>query len=204
MSPQARTLAAAGICAALAGWLTFSYTGRAARGDGPATAVVVTTRAVSAGDRFDDAALATLAVRLLPRRFAPAGALGDPAEAAGTRAIADLPAGSYVTAALLAGTDSSSRAAKLRPGERALTVDVLVSPAGDQLAAGDRVDLFASGFGGGQATNEVLAGAEVLAAQEGAQGRSFATLRLAAAQVGPVIRADVFARELRAVVVGGR
>lgn len=200
MSSHARLALAAAACALLAGWLTFNYAAKADRRDGPRVTVLVAARELKAGSAVDEAVAGALESRSVPARFAPPDALTDPADAIGARVVGDLAAGSYVTRSALAGGSADAPAFRLRTGERAVTVDVTVSPAGSLLAAGDRVDLFASGFGGDEHTTELLDGAEVLQADEsGDSGRSRATLRLAAAQVAPVIRADVFAHELRAV-----
>lgn len=201
MSRSARLTAAAVCCALLAGWLTYRYTGSVAPDPASAT-VVVTSRELAAGSRISEAQMTALAVRRIPRTYLPTGAITDPAEAAGRRVALALPAGSYLTDAALTGGGALGRAGRLRAGERALTVDTVVAPAADELAAGDRVDLFASGIGGGQATDELITGAELLGIEPGADsGRARATLRLSAEQVSAVIRADVFARELRAVKV---
>ena len=135
-------------------------------------------------------------------RFAPPDALSDPTEAIGERLQAPVPAGGFVTRSLLSGADSAPERFKLRPSERAITVDAVISPTGEQLRTGDRVDLYASGFGGDQRTVALISGAEVLAAEDSAAaGRARATLRLARDQVAGVVRADVFAHELRAVVI---
>lgn len=205
MSSPGRLAAAAALCALLAGWMTFSYAGRADRAAGQDRTVVATARPLTAGEHIDDREVAALKLVRLPQSSAPPDAIADPAELAGRAAIVDLPAGSLLTSAVLAKQGSPGGAERLRAGERALTVEVVVSPLGTQLAPGARVDLFASGFGGGQGTAEVLSGAEVLASEADPSGtRSRATLRLAAGQVAAVVRADVFARELRAVVAAGR
>lgn len=199
MSAHARFGLAAAICALAAASLTFGYSGRSERAGGPPISVVVAPQGLKAGEAIDEAS-AALATRRIPSGYAPPDALTDPVEAAGARVVAPVAAGGYVTQSVLGGGDSGG-AFKLRAGERALTVDAVVSPSGSTLEAGDRIDLFASGFGGDQRTTELISGAEVLAAEEGAQaGRARATLRLLSSQVAPVIRADVFAHELRAVV----
>lgn len=201
MSSHARFALAAGACALLAAWLTFGYAGRAERRDGPRVAVLVAPAGLKAGAVIDETGAAALEIRAVPKRFAPPDAIADAVDVIGARSLAPVAAGGFVTRSLLAGGTDAQPGFKLRSGERALTVEVIVSPSGETLAAGDRVDLYASGFGGDQRTTELIAGAEVLAAEEASQpSRMRATLRLADAQVASVIRADVFARELRAVV----
>ncbi|MBJ7458683.1 MAG: hypothetical protein JHD02_05810 [Thermoleophilaceae bacterium] len=191
---------AAALCALLAGWMTFSYTGSAAQKDGPLRDVLVAEAPLEQGAQLDTGR--ALAVRQVPSRFAPPDALSDPSEAVGERLQAPVPDGGFVTRSILSGGASATPRFKLRAAERALTVDAVVSPIGESLQVGDRVDLYASGFGGAQRTETLISGAEVLAAQESAAaGRTRATLRLARSQTAAVVRADVFAHELRAVVV---
>jgi Flp pilus assembly protein CpaB len=193
-------VAAAG-CALLAGWMTYSYTGSAAKGDGPSRGVLATARPLQRGELIRAEDLSAFEQRSIPERFAPPDALELPEDAAGKRAQVDLPAGALLTSALLAGGEGADAGIALRKGERAVSVEVVVSPAGRELAAGDRVDLYASGYGGDQRTEQLIAGAEVLALDDGpSTGRPRATIRLANAQVAPVVRADVFAHELRAVL----
>jgi Flp pilus assembly protein CpaB len=199
MSRHARFAVAAGACALIAAWLTFSYAGGAGDRDGPRVDVLVAPAGLKAGASVDAAAAAAMQVREVPARFAPPDALASPEDAIGTRALAGVVPGGYVVRSLLSGGSESRSAYRLRAAERAVTVEVAVSPAGTALSAGDRVDLFASGFGGDQHTDELIAGAEVLTAEDGEGSRTRATLRLAATQVASVIRADVFAHELRAV-----
>lgn len=201
MSRATRFGAAALACAAAAGWLSFDYTGRAERQAGPPRAVLVALRPLEAGAGADAIAAST-ALRSVPAAYAPSDAIGDPADAAGSLVTA-LPAGAYLTRSALSGAQAGG-GFRLRPGERAVTVDAVVSPAGRELAPGARVDIYASGFGGDERTVEVVAAAELLAVEDGsAAGRVRATLRLASAQVPAVVRADVFARELRAVARPG-
>lgn len=199
MSRAARFGAAAAACALLAGWMALSYTGSAAREAGPTRSVLVAAAPLERGTELG--ADAQFAVRRVPERFAPPDALSDLADAIGERLQVSLPAGAFVTRSMLSGGEGAASGLKLRSGERALTVDVVVAPTGESLVAGDRVDLYASGFGGNQQTEALIAGAEVLAVTEGAQAdRARPTIRLATAQVAAVVRADVFAQELRAVL----
>ncbi|MGH2907332.1 MAG: hypothetical protein ACRDKI_11270 [Solirubrobacterales bacterium] len=84
---------------------------------------------------------------------------------------------------------------RLRRGERAVTVDARLDPAGAEARSGDTIDLVASGGDGDQDSRLLLAGAEVL------QGTTRSlTLRVRSDQIAAVISADVFARELRAII----
>ena len=202
MSRSARLALTAALCAGLAGVLAFSATDRVDREAGPSVRALMASSALAAGTAIDSIEGDELVVREIPARYAPPDLLSDPAEAAGARLRSDLPQGSYLTRSLLSGGAGAARAFRLRGGERAVTVEVIVSPAGHEFSAGDRVDIYASGLAGSQRTDELVAGAEVLAVDGEAGGpRPRVTVRLAAGQVSAVIRGDVFARELRAVLV---
>lgn len=193
---------AAVVCAALAGVLAYSATDGAERGEGPRVSALMAGTALAAGTAVDSAEGDDLVVREIPARYAPPDLLNDPAEAAGTRLRSDLPQGSYLTQSLLSGGAGAADAYRLRNGERAITVEVVVSPSAGELSAGDRVDIYASGLAGSQNTNELVTGAEILAVDgEAGASRPRLTVRLATEQVAAVIRGDVFARELRAVLV---
>lgn len=199
MSRAARFAVAAAACALLAAWLTLDYTGRAAQKSGPTQNVLVASVPIERGAEIG--AGEQLAVRSMPTRFAPPDALAEPADAIGERMRVSLPAGAFVTRSALSGGEQHAGRFKLRVRERALTVDVVVSPYGQPLTAGDRIDLFASGYGGDQSTEALMAGAEVLDVAEGpAPDRQRPTIRITGDQVAAVVRADVFAHELRAVL----
>jgi Flp pilus assembly protein CpaB len=192
------------VCALLAGWLTLDYTSRAKQQAGPMRSVLIAAAPFQRGAELG--ADAQLALRAIPERFAPPDALNDPADAIGGRLQTAIPAGAFVTRSVLSGADELPGRFKLRRSERAISVEAVVSPLGETLSTGDRVDLLASGFGGDQSTVSLISGAEVLDVADGsAAGRARPTLRLAGDQVAAVVRADVFAHELRAVVrpVGG-
>ncbi|MBJ7355303.1 MAG: hypothetical protein JHC98_10815 [Thermoleophilaceae bacterium] len=201
MSRATQFAVAAAVCALLAGWLVLSYTASAERKAGPGQKVLVAAAPMRSGAEVG--VDAQLTVRTVPARFAPPDALGDPAEAVGQRLQVALPAGAFLTQSMLSGGADSAPRFKLRSGERAVTVDVVISPIGEPLEAGDRVDLYASGFGGDQQTEALIEGAEVLTVAEGGQpDRSRPTVRIETGQVAAVVRADVFAHELRAVLRG--
>lgn len=199
MSRAARFAVAAAACALLAAWLTFDYTGRAKQQAGPMRSVLIAAAPFERGTELG--ADAQLALRAVPDRFTPPDALSDPADVIGERLQTAIPAGAFVTRSILGGADESAGRFKLRASERAITVEAVVSPGGETLQAGDRVDLLASGFGGDQSTVSLISGAEVLDVVEGSgAGRARPTLRLSSNQVAAVVRADVFAHELRAVL----
>jgi pilus assembly protein CpaB len=168
---------------------------------GPAVRVLV-----AAGARVPARALA---VRRVPARFVPPDALASAAGIVGSRPVAPLAAGGYVTAGLFEGSNDEQReGGGVGRGERAVTVAVS-GAAG--LATGSRVDVLVStesGAAGGR-TLMALAGAELLrleagaASAEPAEGRgaggptALATLRVTLRQAVYLTAADNFAREIR-------
>jgi hypothetical protein len=194
---------AAVICGIAAAALTFALSRPTASAGGAAVPVVEATAALRRGEAITpEAASAGLVVREVPGKWAPIDALADVEDAVGARPVVDLAPGMTVTRSLVPTGGPRGEGFRLRAGERAVTVDVTVSPRSHQLVQSDRVDLLASGLGGDDRTIVQVAGAEVLAVEDGAAPpRVNATLRLAASQASGVVRADVFARELRAVLL---
>lgn len=170
----------------------------AERSAGPQRPVLVARAALDAGTVIEDPGLFEL--RRQPGRYTPADAVASPEEILGRRTTVALPAGGYATesAFVPAGDGNGLR---LRKGERALTVDARIAPDEAEAAAGARVDLIASGIGGSTDSELLVTAAQVMSVTEAADGKSNLTLRLAAGQALRVARADVFARELRAVIV---
>ncbi len=203
MTRENRLLVAAIVCAAIAGLLTFRASGQRPL-DGATRSVVVAATAVAAGSQIDERAISGFRTSRIPRAYAPPDALSDAIDALGARVLVDLPPGALLTQSVLASREAGSQF-KLRAGERAVSVEAVASPVGHVFAAGESVDLFASGFGGDQRTSQLISGAEILMVTDGpSPERPRLTLRLSAAQVPAVVRADVFAHELRAVQVPGR
>jgi pilus assembly protein CpaB len=181
---------------------------------GPELEVVVAARDLRAGSRVGRDALA---LRRVPARFVPPGALGSPAGLVGARLLAPVRAGSYLDPGLFASADEGPAGAGSRRGERAVTVEVAGGGASAGLAPGARVDVLVStdpGAGGGR-TVMALAGAELLRVGE-AGGRAYAeaggadgagapsagptalaTLRVTVRQAIYLTAADNFAREIR-------
>jgi pilus assembly protein CpaB len=171
---------------------------------GPTVPVVVVRAPLQAGQRI---ARGSLAVRLVPERYAPASAFHDPAVAVGRRAGVPIPAGSDLDPALLhvAGPAVAPSGPALRRGERALDL-VAVATAG-AVAPGARVDVLVTydGRGGAPgATRLALAGVELLAARpaQAADGpdalpRVVATLRVSVRQAVALTAAAAVAREVR-------
>jgi Flp pilus assembly protein CpaB len=205
MTRERRFAIAAVVFALLAALLTYRAASASDNQTGRLIPVVVAGEALKPGHALSEADAARFGQRQLPADAAPPDALSDPLDAIGRRPAIELPPGSLLTEAMFIGSGETGAKFRLRGGERALSLDVVVSPAGEQLVAGARVDLFASGLGGDQHTRALIAGAEVLRVQEGRnEAHPTITVRLATAQVASAIRADVFARELRAVLLPSR
>jgi pilus assembly protein CpaB len=168
----------------------------------------VARQALAPGDRV---VADRLAVRRVPARYAPAGALGSPGEAVGLRVTAAIPAGAYVTAgALGAGTGSGGAAGgpALRPGER--VADLTAAGPADLIAPGGRVDVLVTrdpAHGGPGQTALALEDVEVLAAAPAQPGegagagagvvRVRASLRVTVRQAVFLAAAQAFSREVR-------
>lgn len=186
----------------LAAWLVFDYTGAAAREGGPPVEVLIASAPIESGTLMAPDQLDSLFQRRrVPRDFAPVDAVTDPNSLAGSRATSDIDGGAFATKPLFVSATSGT-GFRLRPAERAVTVDVRTAPDGTTLAAGMKLDLLASGFNGTNSTELLLSDAEVLASEESSAAGSDAriTLRVSAAQTSAVVRGDVFAKELRAVL----
>ena len=168
---------------------------------GPAVEVVVARtdlaagRAVGAGD---------LAVRLVPARYAPAGAATVPETLIGRRLAAAVPRGGYLGAGQLQ-TEPDVAGPPVRKGERAAEVVGLGAP--DLIVPGARVDVLVTrdGEGGPAAGTELaLEDVEVLAARsappaarDDAAKRVAATLRVTVRDAVYLAAAQSFAREVR-------
>jgi pilus assembly protein CpaB len=178
---------------------------------GPLVPVVVAARDLPADARLRSG---SLALRRVPARFAPPGALGSAATAAGARTAVAIPAGGYVTATHLQG-DSADAAggAGLRHGERAVEIDVAADAGLVTAVPGSRVDVLVSteaGAGGGR-TFVALSDVELLrlgpaaaeglaAAGDGAElsaPTAAATLRVGLRQAVYLAAADNFGKEIR-------
>jgi Flp pilus assembly protein CpaB len=197
-------LAAAGAATIAAG-----YGASAVRGYGPLRPVVVVGARIAAGRRLGPREIGSaLAVRRVPERFAPPGALAAPEEALGLVARGPLPARSYLLGAQLGigrkkGAGSPRLAGNRRP------VEIAVSGADALLAAGpapsgSRVDVVVTsepeGAGPGH-TYVAAAAVPLLALRPGAEGpgpgaTAAATLGLTKRQALRLIAAESFARKL--------
>lgn len=99
---------------------------------GPTVAVVVARRPLVVGEPIG---APQLAVRMVPRRYAPAGAIAAPEELVGRRLRVPLAAGADVSRSDL---DSGS-GPRLRPGERVASIVATGDPVA--IRAGGRIDL---------------------------------------------------------------
>jgi pilus assembly protein CpaB len=169
---------------------------------GPSVPVLVTRGPVAAGGALRPA---VLAVRHVPARYAPADAYAAPAQVAGLRAEADLPAGADVTPALVGdGAGDPAAGAPVRPGERVAELVARGSPA--LVTPGVRVDVLVTreAADGGGATVLALEDAEVLAAEPAPEGdrahdgpRVAVSLRTSLRQAVYLAAAQDFARDVR-------
>jgi pilus assembly protein CpaB len=168
---------------------------------GPAVGVVVARGDLAAGSRLTREALA---VRQVPERYAPRGAVGDPAALVGMRVSADVAAGQELLPALVGAQGGAASGPALRPGERMAEV-VAAAPAG-QVVAGARVDVLVTrddrpGAAGRTVLAledvEVLAAAGAAPADGGGPARVAASLRVTLRQAVYLAAAQAFARELR-------
>jgi pilus assembly protein CpaB len=101
--------------------------------------VVVAREPVAAGAPLRPGALA---VRRVPRRFAPDGAIAEPETLTGLRASVDIAAGTDLTTAVVGdgpGANTTRSGPPIRPGERVAELVALGSP--ELIAAGSRVDV---------------------------------------------------------------
>lgn len=172
---------------------------------GPLVPVLVTRAPLPAGRAVD---LRSLAMRQVPARFAPAGALADPADAAGLVAAAALPAGAVLGPGAVRDPRAGGGAAGVRPGERVATVVAKGPRRGVEAGSGVDVLVTRDERGGrGGRTELALQDVEVLDARaaasdpgdtRGEPGRTIeADLRVTLRQAVFLAAAQSFAREIR-------
>jgi pilus assembly protein CpaB len=169
---------------------------------GPAVPVVVARTDLRAGRRLE---LADLAVRQVPQRFAPRGAVGVPGVLAGRRLAAPVPRGAEVLAAHVEREDETLAVGPaVRRGER--VAEVVAAGSAELVQPGGRVDVLVTrderaGRAGGTvlalADVEVLAAAPAAAGEAGGAPRVAASLRVTVRQAVYLAAAQAFARELR-------
>jgi Flp pilus assembly protein CpaB len=197
------------LAAALAAGIADGYGSSVARGYGPLRAVVVATQDLPPNGPLGPAEVSeSLALRRVPARFVPSGALAAPREALGLVPAAAIPAGSYLLAAQLRPPRRRDSTGSALSGRRR-PVEISVSGAEALLAAGSgsrraKVDVVVttepSGAGPGR-TYVAAAGVPLLALGPGADGpgpggASAATLGLTKSQALRLIAAESFARKL--------
>lgn len=212
MSRRGRALAfllAALLAAGAAAAIADGYGSRVARGYGPLRPVVVLAGSLPAGKRIGPRQVeSALALRRVPARFVPPGALASPADALGLVPRAALPPGSYLLAAQL-GTSRRRRARTPGLGGGRRPVEIAVSGAGALLAVGapparEKVDVVVTGEPSGPGpgrTYVAAASAPLLGLQPGPEGSEAgaaaeATLALTRPQALRLIAAESFARKI--------
>lgn len=174
--------------------------------------VVVAAADIPEGTRLGPRRIArSLTVREVPARYVPRDGLGSPEHAAGLEAAVPVPAGAYLTAAMLRDprARSAATAAPVRRGQR--LVEVAVSGGRGLAAAGvpTRVDVLVtseSQTGRGR-TFVALENVELVAARpagaadgadaDGTPADAVATLRVGARAAVFLTAAQNFAREVR-------
>jgi Flp pilus assembly protein CpaB len=207
---RARALAflvAAVVCALLAALVAGRYRSRVDAQYGPLRPVVVTTSELPAGEAIGPGETqSALAVRRVPARFIPPGALAHPGDALGQAPAAPIPAGSYLLAGQLAVPEAAApRKPGLGAGGRAVQLPVAGADAltvGGVSPEGTRVDVVVSqqaGLGRSARAYMAAAGVKLLALRPPAgPGESWsATLALSEQQALDLIGAESAGREIR-------
>jgi pilus assembly protein CpaB len=160
---------------------------------GPAVEVLVARSPLSAGRRVK---ASDLAVRRVPERFAPAGAVPVPELVIGERLAVSVPAGAPVGEHLLARA-AAGPGPVMRRGERAAEVVARGSP--ELIGAGGRVDVIVTRER--RDAQLALEDVEVLTARavpgEGTGPQVAATLRVTVQQAVYLAAAAAFAGEIR-------
>jgi len=204
-----RALLLGGLALLLGGLAASSVAGREAalqRRVGELIDVVVAREPIDAGRPVRERALA---IRRVPRRFAPAGAIASPRSLAGLKATVDIAAGTDLTGAMVGDGRTLPAGPDVRRGERVAEVVALGSPA--LVTPGSRVDVLVTPEPRPEERGEtllaledveVLAAAAVAApAQRGAESvpgeRVAASLRVTLRQAVYLAAVQDFARALR-------
>lgn len=139
MSHRRRALLLGGLALVLGGLAASNVAGREAalaRRVGGLVDVVVARKQVAAGATIRPAALA---VRRVPRRFAPKARVGEPGMVAGQKAAVDIPAGTDLTFAMAGDGSPPVAGPAIGKGERVAEVVALGSP--ELITRGSRVDV---------------------------------------------------------------
>ena len=198
-------------CAALAASLANGYRDRVSDQYGPLRAVLVAVHAVPAGQTFGPQEIAELtAVRRVPARFVPAGALSKPNDALGRASAASIPVGAYLLDAQLQVPQPSGGAAPhLAAGRQPVQIAVSGAEALslDGPPEGMLVDVVVSeephGLDGKSRTYIAAPSVKLLAiGGTGPEGGANATLALTREQALTLIGAEGSAREIRLLPLG--
>ncbi|HEX8159398.1 MAG TPA: Flp pilus assembly protein CpaB, partial [Solirubrobacteraceae bacterium] len=211
MSRRRHALLLGGLALVLGGLAASNVAGREAaltRRIGALVDVVVARQPISAGSPIRPTALA---VRRVPRRFAPADAIGSPRALSGLRAAVDIPQDTDLTPAMIGDGRPAPLGPSIGRGERAAEVVGLGSP--ELVTPGSRVDVLVTpepGSGDAGAAVLALEDVEVLAAapaqaEDGPAGTAKAaagtrievSLRVTLRQAVYLAAAQDFAREIR-------
>jgi Flp pilus assembly protein CpaB len=199
------------MAAAAAALVVAGYGASVARTYGPLRPVLVAVEPLRADQVIDPArAAAALAVRRIPVRFIPAGALRRPTDAIGLAPRAALTAGSYLLAGQLGPPREGSGETPTRTRFRGTPVQIAVTGAdallvADTSPAGSRVDVVVTseptGLGPGR-TFVAAADVRLIALGPGPEGpgptgSATATLALSRKQALRLISAENFARQVR-------
>lgn len=202
-----RALVLGGLALVLGGLAAADMAGRerALRAQvGEPVPVLVARTAIEAGAPMRPA---DLAIRRVPARYAPRGALRSPAEAAGLRAAVAIAPESEVLAGMVDdGRGAGQVGAPVRRGER--IAEVVAAGSAEFVQPGARVDVLVTreDRAGGGGTVLALQDVEVLGAQAappagdagaGAAERVAASLRVSLRQAVYLAAAQSFAREVR-------
>jgi pilus assembly protein CpaB len=205
-----RALLLAGLALVLGGLAASDVSSRESALDrriGPAVGVVVARAEIPAGTRLQPG---RLAIRTVPARYAPPGAVHDPAALTGLRVAVDVPAGQEIVPALVESTRGKAAAPgpSVQSGER--VADVVAAGSPELVQPGGRVDVLVTRDdrpGAPGRTVLALEDVEVLAASAaptaGGSGDTAGTPRVAASlrvtlrQAVYLAAAQSFARELR-------
>jgi pilus assembly protein CpaB len=209
MSRRRRALVLAGLALVLGGLAAFKVAGREAALEqriGGLVDVVVAHKPIRAGQRVSERALA---VRRVPARFAPRGAIGDPQQFVGQRARVPIAADTDLVAAMVGGEEARPAGPPVGRGERVAQVVALAAP--QLVAAGSRVDVLVTPEPRGDRPGEALlaledvevvaavelSADEASAAKNSPGPRVAASLRVTLRQAVYLAAVQDFARELR-------
>jgi Flp pilus assembly protein CpaB len=192
-------------CAVIAASLADGYRNRVSAQYGPLRSVLVAVRDIPAGRLFGEKEVDELtAVRRVPARFVPPGALSRPADALGQAPVAALPVGAYVLAAqLTVPQPTQAKAPSVGEGRRPVQIAVsgaeALSIAGSP--EGSLVDVVVSEQPGGSGKSRTYVAAPAVRllalGDAGPEGNTNATLALTEAQALSLIGAEGSAREIR-------